>query len=256
MSNEILISFIGLLGVIIGAIPTYLFMRQKNIAEIGKLNAETDKLKAEAEKIRSEYQRELLSSNDTKINILFVAANPIDTQHLRLDQEVRGIKESLLNSKHFSFVLDQAWSVRWDDFRSYILKHTPTVLHISGHGRKEGILLEDETGKSRVVVIESLKNLLSLFSDKIKIVVLNTEFSEEAGKALSQNIDFVICADGKLTDESAAKFAAAFYEALADKKDIYASFEFAKASIDTKSFSEHGSYNFFTHKKKSEKYYL
>jgi hypothetical protein len=54
MPSEIIVAFIGLLGVIIGAIPTYFFMRRKNTAEIEKIQAETDKLRAETEKTRAE----------------------------------------------------------------------------------------------------------------------------------------------------------------------------------------------------------
>jgi hypothetical protein len=49
-------ALIGLIGIIIGAIPTYLFMRKKGLAEIDKLHAETDKINAEAEKIRQDLQ--------------------------------------------------------------------------------------------------------------------------------------------------------------------------------------------------------
>lgn len=56
MSSELVSVVIGFISFIIGIIPTYLFMRQKNVVEIEKLKAETDKIKAEAEKIRSELQ--------------------------------------------------------------------------------------------------------------------------------------------------------------------------------------------------------
>ena len=56
MLPEVVAALIGFLGVVIGAIPTYLFMRQKSLAEVDKLKAETDKIKAEAEKIRAELQ--------------------------------------------------------------------------------------------------------------------------------------------------------------------------------------------------------
>jgi septation ring formation regulator EzrA len=53
MSSEVMAAIIGLIGVIIGAIPTFLFMRKRNAAEIDKLQAETDKIKAGPEKIHS-----------------------------------------------------------------------------------------------------------------------------------------------------------------------------------------------------------
>src|SRR3972149_223314 len=56
MPPEIVSALIGLAGIILGVIPTYLFMRQKSLAEIEKTRAEADKTKAEAEKIRVEIQ--------------------------------------------------------------------------------------------------------------------------------------------------------------------------------------------------------
>jgi uncharacterized membrane-anchored protein YhcB (DUF1043 family) len=56
MSSELLTGLFSLVGIIIGALPTYLFMRRRNLAEIDKLKAETEKTKAETEKIRAELQ--------------------------------------------------------------------------------------------------------------------------------------------------------------------------------------------------------
>jgi hypothetical protein len=56
MPPEIISALIGLIGIILGVIPTYIFMRQKGLAEIEKTRAEADKTKAEAEKIRSEIK--------------------------------------------------------------------------------------------------------------------------------------------------------------------------------------------------------
>jgi len=66
MSPEVIAALVGLVGIIVGAIPTYLFMRRKNLAEIEKVKAETDKTRAEAKKI--ELETELLAS-DTEMRL-------------------------------------------------------------------------------------------------------------------------------------------------------------------------------------------
>lgn len=258
MSPEVIAALVGLVGVIIGAIPTYLFMRQRNLAEVDKLRAETDKIKAEAEKIRAEFKSgESSFVREDKVTILFVAANPTDTARLRLDDEVRGIKESLRKSNQNIFELDQAWSVRWDDLHSHLLRRTPDVLHFSGHGNIEGIVLEDEGGHTHIISTESVNNLLLLFSDKIRLVFINTMYSDNMCKELAQNIDFVIGISGAVGDKRAKKFAMAFYEAIAYGKDIRAAFEFARrAIIDAKGQSEPGEYQLFTSRKQSEKFIL
>ena len=257
MSTEVIVALIGLLGVIVGAIPTYLFMRQKKMAEVEKVKAETEKIKVEAEKIRREVQSIKATSQDTKVKILFVATNPICTPRLRLDDEVRCIREGLRKSSKGNWIeLDQIWSVRWDDLRSHLLRHTPDILHITGHGKKEGILLEDENGLAIMVSAEALKNLLLLFRDKIRLVVINTGNSDEICKALSHSVDFVIGISGDIEDKLASKFSAAFYEAIADNKDIRAAFEFGQASIDYIEYPERGAYQLFTFRNRNEKHFI
>lgn len=56
MSSELLVGLMSIAGIIIGALPTYLFMRKRNLAEIEKLKAETEKTKVETTKIRAELQ--------------------------------------------------------------------------------------------------------------------------------------------------------------------------------------------------------
>lgn len=69
MSPELQAGLMSLIGIIIGVLPTYLFMRRKNLAEIEKIKAETEKTRAETEKIRSESLSSSLIKNG--INSLY-----------------------------------------------------------------------------------------------------------------------------------------------------------------------------------------
>lgn len=88
MPPEVITALIGLIGIIIGAIPTYLFMRQKGAAEIDKLKAETDKTKAEAEKIRAELQIKPLLANEVKQESLKIYGNLKLEEHLKTAKTV------------------------------------------------------------------------------------------------------------------------------------------------------------------------
>jgi hypothetical protein len=104
--------------------------------------------------------------------ILILAANPIDQPPLRLDQEVREIKNGLRNSrKHFE--LEQQWAVRPKDLRRALLDHNPTYVHFCGHGAgAAGIVLEGQ-----LVDADALAGLFALFSGHVKCVVLNACYS-------------------------------------------------------------------------------
>ncbi|MFL5542009.1 MAG: ATPase, partial [Longimicrobiaceae bacterium] len=71
--------------------------------------------------------------------ILVLAANPKDSSRLRLDQEVRDIKEGLRRSRHrddFDFVSE--WAVGVRELRRALLDHLPAIVHFSGHGTETG----------------------------------------------------------------------------------------------------------------------
>ena len=71
------------------------------------------------------------------IKILFLAANPKDTNSLRLGEEVREIKERLrLAELRDEFVVEQEWAVRVTDLQGHLLHHQPHIVHFSGTGAK------------------------------------------------------------------------------------------------------------------------
>jgi hypothetical protein len=100
--------------------------------------------------------------------ILIFAANPFDQSQLSLDLEVREIQNGLRNSRK-RFEVKQQWATRPKDLRRALLDHKPAYVHFCGHGTgRPGIVLEGQ-----FVDAEALAGLFSLFSDKIKCVVLN-----------------------------------------------------------------------------------
>jgi hypothetical protein len=229
MSAQIIVALIGFLGLIVGAIPTYIFMRQRKVAEVEKLHAETDKVKAEAEKIRAEY-RAIAPAQSRRVKILFVAANPGDFR-LNLGAEIRGVAQALRSSKHENeFELEQLWGAQWQDLRRQLLRSTPEILHFAGHSNEAGLFFEDETGRPDIISTEQFVGLLLLFSNHIRLVLVNAAHSKQLCKTLAESIDFVI-GMGEIADEDAIKFASAFYEALGDGKSVQAAFDFAKANL-------------------------
>jgi len=82
--------------------------------------------------------------SDTPSTILVLSANPKDTAALRLDEELRDIREALKRAKHgaqFSMVYQPA--VRLADLRRAMLEYDPEIVHFCGHGEGEnGLVLE------------------------------------------------------------------------------------------------------------------
>ena len=125
----------------------------------------------------------------TQKKILILAANPKDTTRLRLDEEVREIKEGLrLAKKRDRFEIEQREAVRIRDLRRALLDCEPQIVHFSGHGEANGIMVEDETGNSVLVEPEALAGLFDLFSDQVECVLLNACFSESQADAINKHI--------------------------------------------------------------------
>src|SRR5215467_9321579 len=72
-----------------------------------------------------------------KHTILFLAANPLGTARLALDEEARAIQVELERSGHGDrFDLVTRWAAEPHDLLRELRKLRPTVVHFSGHGSR------------------------------------------------------------------------------------------------------------------------
>lgn len=192
------------------------------------------------------------------IKILFLAANPRDTDHLRLDKEMREIDEALRQAKyHDKFDIEQQWAVRVADLQSHFLRYEPDVVHFSGHGSPTSeIILEDNDGSSHPISIRALSRLFSILKDNIRCVVLNACYSENQARAIAEHIDCVIGMSKAIGDESAIKFSAAFYQALGFGRNVKTAFDLACNQIDLESLNEQDTPKLLALNKKPEEIFL
>jgi CHAT domain len=148
--------------------------------------------------------------------ILILAANPTNTERLRLDKELSDIEEGLQRSlNRDNFELRSKWAVRPRDIRRTILDYRPNIIHFSGHGAGiQGLAFEDETGKAQLVTGEALAGLFGQFSQQVECVVLNACYSEVQADAISQHINYVIGMNDKIKDKAAIEFVVGFYDGL------------------------------------------
>lgn len=147
--------------------------------------------------------------------ILILAANPKQTVRLRLDEELRNIKEGLQraqNRENFDLRYDLA--VRPRDIRRAILDYRPNIIHFSGHGAGvQGLAFEDEAGNEQLVTGEALAGLFGL-CNQVECVLLNACYSEVQAKAIVQHINYVIGMNDQIEDKAAIEFVVGFYDAL------------------------------------------
>lgn len=168
-----------------------------------------------------------------KAKILIIAANPRDTSRLRLDQEVREIEEAIQrSSRRAAFTIKSVWAPRPKDLRRALLDEQPYIVHFSGHGDINGLVLENVTGEAVVIAPEALKDLFNLFSDNLECVLLNACYSEIQATALATRIPNVIGMREEIADDIALEFAVGFYDALGAGRSIEQAFQFGCNAID------------------------
>jgi hypothetical protein len=190
-------------------------------------------------------------SSQPSRKILILAANPKNTERLRLDEEVKEVTQALKRSlERDQFPLIVEWAVTDDELRRALLDHEPEIVHFSGHGtgagsgdggrelvpagndEEGGLAFEDGRGHVRLISGEPLSRLFALCAHTVKCVVLNACYSEAQADAIARHIEFVIGMKKAIGDDAAIKFAVGFYDALGAGRDFETAFKWGCIAID------------------------
>ncbi|MCO6493321.1 MAG: CHAT domain-containing protein [Phaeodactylibacter sp.] len=148
-----------------------------------------------------------------KKNMLALAANPEDYGMLRLDKEVKAIKEAL---RPYGIRFEQLNAVTKEGLANNLLDHKPYMLHFCGHGEEQGIVLVDGHGCADLLGIEALTDLLKLCRQDFGLcgVVFNSCFTESLAASVVNYVPYVAGMSKEISDEAAILFAKGFYEAI------------------------------------------
>ena len=120
--------------------------------------------------------------------VLFIDAVPINCNRIRVDKEFRDISNVLdrANGRN-KYSIKHASASRLKDVYRALLKYNPNIAHFSCHGMKEGIVLENVNGYSKILKSTPLANLLRPFKNGgLECVVFNYCFSKNPAKILSK----------------------------------------------------------------------
>ncbi len=147
--------------------------------------------------------------------VLLIFANPRQEYNLRLGSEDRIIHEAIRLGKYRDAIaLTPCHAATRHDLRRALLNDTFQIVHISGHGTDDGLILEDEYGKSNVVPPEILADIFAAHSPPVQCVVLNACYSAAQGELIARAVPFTIAVAGLLNDAAAKEFSRGFYDAI------------------------------------------
>jgi len=168
-----------------------------------------------------------------KINILFLGLSPQDSSRLRLEKECREIEEKIRASEFRDvLVFHTKWAVQTQDLFQHINQIDPDIIHISGHGARNGhIAFEDSAGNTKLVEPAALAHAIATTTRKVRTALFNTCFSQATAKELAKYIDCTIGMSDSINDESAILFSASFYRALGFGKSVQQAYREAAAAL-------------------------
>src|SRR5215217_6390443 len=120
-----------------------------------------------------------LSGIMSKVKVLFFAADPLSappdghTARLMLDEDVRQIRQKVRAAEHRDDLeFDLRLAARTDDLLQALNETRPQVVHFSGHGQNEGLVLVSADGRRpHVVPATALEQLFQVFRGDIRVVV-------------------------------------------------------------------------------------
>jgi AAA-like domain/CHAT domain len=178
--------------------------------------------------------------NDNPIKkILLLAAHPLDMTRLKLEREVEEIRTTLnLAVNRARFTIEHRGSVRSSEIQQHMYDVKPWIVHFAGHGvgaggsSTEGLVFEDDRGRSQLVSGTALANLFNLFSTEIACVVLNACYSEQQAREIVRYIPYVVGMKWEIGDLAARKFSQGFYRAIWDDRSIEEAFLSGKNAIE------------------------
>lgn len=173
------------------------------------------------------------------VKALMLLAAPKDADRLRLDEEVRDLKEKLrvVQNAVVDVVVVNEWAVRVDQIQDALFNEKPQVLHFSGHGDTGMLFFEDRYGEAAPVDAKSFGELISLHADTVKCVILSACYSEDVAKAVRAHVPWVIGCDQSIADDAAIAFSRAFYRAMANGQDYQKAFRHARNEVSLNGMS-------------------
>lgn len=185
--------------------------------------------------------------------ILFLAANPKNTSRLDLEGECAAIEHELRLARHGNdFEFRSKWVVTVDEMARHLIEFNPTIIHFSGHGRRNtpgsesatsrdvalpgdsGIYLHDERHGVQLVTGRALAMMVKASAPSTRLVVLNACYSDGHAEALCQVVDCVVGMTRAIQDHAAHSFAVAFYRALGHRFSVGNAVAHAVATLAAK----------------------
>lgn len=180
----------------------------------------------------------------SKVKVLFFAADPLSAHgrapRLLLDEDVRQIRRKVRAAEHRDALdFDFRLAAQADDLIQALSETLPRVVHFSGHGDRDGLVLASADGlRAHAADAAALRQLFEAFHGDIRVVVLNACLSLPQAEAIADVVGCAIGTRGSISDEAAITFGASFYRAIAFGHSVRAAYDQARVALALEHFED------------------
>jgi hypothetical protein len=177
-----------------------------------------------------------------RLDVLYLMANPIKRQPLRVDAEFKMVSEEIRRSQFRDNIsLHHSPAANLDSIIHGLNDHRPRIVHFSGHGSSDGIDTDDggiKRIKRQFVTFETLAKAFGATDTPPDVVVLNACNSAGARKTLLKSVKALVVMEDSVSDVAAIVFSTKFYGGIASGQSLQSSFEQGKVAIEMASLDE------------------
>jgi hypothetical protein len=162
------------------------------------------------------------------VKVLILAANPPDTEALRIDREIREIQKTIRHGKdRDNLEVSIHLAVGSAGIGQALLDDKPRLVHFAGHGGGPdgSIAVENDYGLAQIIPVDGLVDLFRTFGRGVHCVLANACETERLARELSAVVPYAIGMRQSVRDGSSIRFSAGFYQALAAGKSIEEAFQ-------------------------------
>lgn len=177
-----------------------------------------------------------------KLNVLYLTANPDPSHPLRVGAEVRQVQDAVRRSVYRDNIsIEYRPAADLDSLIDGLNDHRPQIVHFSGHGDEDSIVVDStnvETSAVETVSFDLLAKALAATDVPPEIIVLNACKSAGARRAFFPPAKIIVVMRDSISDLAATAFAAKFYAGVAAGQSVKSAFAQGKVAVEKASLNE------------------
>ncbi|MEM7370014.1 MAG: hypothetical protein AAF587_15515 [Bacteroidota bacterium] len=173
------------------------------------------------------------SPSPAQKKILFLTANPIVPGYprLNLDTEIKRINRAFEQASHVDqFEIIFETSAKIHTITQAMRKHKPQIVYFTGYGSGNGLYVEGQQSEMIFFPLAGLKRLFKV-SKHVEIILLNTAFSSDLAKTISEYEIHAIGMNDEIGEITAGEFAAGFFQSIGEGDPVDIAYEIAMVNI-------------------------